>query len=145
LPSDAARIRQILAKKPSNVVHLGKLPFTDIQALLQAAAAFIMPNIQVPGDMEGFGLVCLEACMCGAPVFAADIDGIPAAIQHGKNGRLLPSGNAAAWVSALHDFLQHKKEPNEIIRASAYTKDHFSWDKMVKAYYSVFITLQKVG
>ncbi|MDR1601380.1 MAG: glycosyltransferase [Tannerella sp.] len=52
--------------------------------------AFLMPNIPVEGDMEGFGLVCLEASACGTLVFAADIDGIPDAVRNGKNGFLLP-------------------------------------------------------
>jgi hypothetical protein len=48
-----------------------------------------MPNIRVPGDAEGFGLVALEAVVCGTAVLAADLEGITEAIQHGKNGLLV--------------------------------------------------------
>jgi glycosyltransferase involved in cell wall biosynthesis len=72
------------------IKHLGRLPFEEIVTILKHADAFVMPNIKVDGDMEGFGLVCLEACLCGATVYASDIDGIPDAIHQGKNGFLLP-------------------------------------------------------
>lgn len=35
-----------------------------IQTLLHADL-FVMPNVPVEGDMEGFGLVALEASSCG--------------------------------------------------------------------------------
>jgi glycosyltransferase involved in cell wall biosynthesis len=141
LPSDQHTIRQLLAitKEKQNVMHLGRLPFSSIQQVLHAAHAFVMPNLPVYGDMEGFGLVCLEACLCGATVFAANIDGIPDAIHHQKNGYLLPADNAEIWAATLQRFLQQDTSHNT--EAIAYTKEHFSWDKMVKAYYEAFLSL----
>ncbi|KQS31016.1 glycosyltransferase family 4 protein [Dyadobacter sp. Leaf189] len=139
-PTDNAPLREVLSNPALNarVKHLGKLPTGHVQAILAASAAFIMPNIKVEGDMEGFGLVCLEAAIAGAPVFAADIDGIPDAIQDGKNGYLLPSGNAAAWAERLNEVIQSgPAKPNqEAFRL--YTEANFSWDRMVRRYYDLF-------
>ncbi len=137
-PTDEDRIRHLLAQPAvaEKVHHLGKLPFDDIRQILSAADAFVMPNIPIEGDMEGFGLVCLEACLCGATVLASRIDGITEAIQDGKNGVLLPPGDAEVWAKALHAQMEHPS--NAAVHTDAakrYTLDHFGWDKMAEAYW----------
>lgn len=135
-PSDERNLREIL-RKETGVTHLGHQPYAVIQALFQHSAAFLMPNIRVSGDMEGFGLVCLEASVNHALVLAAYIDGIPSAVRHRQNGILIESGNPDAWKSAIQKlndpFFSGLK--NDFTR---YTLHHYSWDKMVKAYLEVF-------
>jgi glycosyltransferase involved in cell wall biosynthesis len=135
-PSDQVNLREIL-KTEKGIRHLGHQPYTVIQALFQHSSAFLMPNIGVKGDMEGFGLVCLEASVNGALVLAADIDGIPSAIQHNKNGILIASGNPEAWIAQIqqlnsNDFTETKNA------FTKYSIEHYPWDKMVKAYYREF-------
>ena len=137
-PTDEATIRQLLERPElqGKVRHLGKLPFEDIRQILAAADAFVMPNIPIERDMEGFGLVCLEACLCGAAVFASRIDGITEAIHDGKNGVLLPAGDAEAWANALN--VQMENTSTSVVRtdaAKSYTLDHFGWDKMAGDYW----------
>jgi phosphatidylinositol alpha-1,6-mannosyltransferase len=137
--SDAASIRTLLANLhlSKSVKHLGRLPNEDKKMILQSCDAFIMPNIHVDGDMEGFGLVCLEASVAGAMVFAADIDGIPDAIQDGKNGFLLPSQDANVWAAKLNELVADRAIINQKREAfTAFTRANYSWDKMVKAYYN---------
>ncbi|MCF0050404.1 glycosyltransferase family 4 protein [Dyadobacter sp. LJ53] len=139
--SDAQAIRSLLKDPDFNqsVRHLGRLPAGDKKRLLQASAAFIMPNVHVDGDMEGFGLVCLEAAVEGALVFAADIDGIPDAIRHGKNGFLLPSQNAEAWAAKLNELAADSRLLGGQKQAFRdFTITHYSWDRMVKAYFEAF-------
>ncbi|WP_439583559.1 glycosyltransferase family 4 protein [Dyadobacter bucti] len=145
-PTDENTIRNMLLQDGHDpkVMHLGKLPFDDIERILHAANAFVMPNIRVEGDMEGFGLVCLEAALCGTTVFASEIDGITDAIQHHKNGILLPSKNAAAWVSALNDLIQNPSTyAAQAQDAKTYTLENFGWDKMADAYWKHFKMLRK--
>ncbi|MCC6279062.1 MAG: glycosyltransferase family 4 protein [Saprospiraceae bacterium] len=137
-PTDEAAIRQLLAapEVQGKVRHLGKLPFEDIRQILSTADAFLMPNIPIEGDMEGFGLVCLEACLCGATVFASRLDGITEAIHDGKNGILLPAGDAEAWASALNALLENPAAfSGQKEAAKHYTLEHFGWDKMAEAYW----------
>ena len=75
------------------------------EELLTGADLFLQPNIPVPGDIEGFGLVTVEAAMRGTPVVAAKLEGIPDAVVAGRTGILLPPADAAAWVSEITDLL----------------------------------------
>jgi phosphatidylinositol alpha-1,6-mannosyltransferase len=141
-PTDEVRLRSLLLQNP-NVKHLGRIPFEDVVQLFRAAHAFVMPNIKVFGDMEGFGLVCLEASICGIPVLAANIDGIPSAIHDQQNGILLPSANADAWSLALDHLIDHFPEfKQRALTWQSYTIEHFGWGQMVKNYFAHFAQLQ---
>jgi len=55
---------------------LGRISEAELAELYRRGQMFVMPNIVVPGDMEGFGVVMLEAGACGLPTLAADLEGI---------------------------------------------------------------------
>nr|WP_237488219.1 glycosyltransferase family 4 protein [Hufsiella ginkgonis] len=137
LPSDERPLQQLLAKRPyrHRVFRTGKLSREVIGNLLSVADAFVMPNIEVSGDMEGFGLVCLEASICGARVLASASGGIPDAISDGENGLLLPPGDADSWIRALNN-------PSDTLPGAAsriaFTRRQFSWEKMTKEYLEAF-------
>lgn len=142
-PTDEPKLRQLLSKPEirKRAKHLGRLPFDEILNILHHASAFIMPNIEIRGDMEGFGLVCLEAALCGTTVFASHTGGIPDAIKDRKNGYLLPAEQADLWITTLNEFLAH---PHPVDQSNAfinYTKRRYGWKKMVKAYYEAFLGL----
>jgi phosphatidylinositol alpha-1,6-mannosyltransferase len=84
---------------------LGRVADDVREELLTGADVFLQPNIPVPGDMEGFGLVTVEAAMRGTPVVAAELEGIQDAVVNSRTGILLPPGDAAAWVSGLTGLL----------------------------------------
>ena len=121
------------------VVRTGKLPFNEITEIMSVADAFVMPNIEVEGDMEGFGLVCLEAVLSGAKVFAAASGGIIDAIQSGKNGWLLTSGDHKEWIRKINSISSHDYESElPTYQRIKYTVENFSWKKMVKQYFECF-------
>ena len=80
---------------------LGPVNERQRELLLQGADLFVQPNIRVPGDMEGFGLVAAEAATRGLLVVASDLEGISEAVVEGVTGMLLPSGDAATWIAEL--------------------------------------------
>lgn len=84
-----------------SVVLLGRVSDEMKQHLLASADLLVQPNIPVEGDMEGFGLVVLEAAASGLPVVAARLEGLEDAVQEGRTGWLLPPGDAAAWRTTL--------------------------------------------
>lgn len=103
---DMAPLRQAVARLglERRVLLLGLLDDADRETVMRGADLFVQPNIPVPGDMEGFGLVVVEAAMRGEPVLAAALEGILDAVVDGSTGMLVPSGDIDAWVSTLTEL-----------------------------------------
>jgi len=141
-PTDQAALRKLLPQYGDRVRHLGKLPLKDLKIVLQQASAFLMPNIPVNGDMEGFGLVCLEASLAGSLVVASDLEGITNAIHHQKNGILLPACDSACWAAKLQSVLDrprfYKKQAKKF---QQYSQQHYSWERMASEYMHLFESL----
>jgi len=134
-PNDAESLIKA-AEHNKNIILAGKVSDELKHTIIGSATCMLMPNIQDDGDMEGFGLVALEASIQGKTVLAAGIEGITDAVHDGKNGYLLPSGNAEAWAQKIMLIAEnnHLFDPN----IKKYTIDHFSWEKMVTGYRKVF-------
>lgn len=71
--------------------------------VLRNATLLIMPNIPVAGDMEGFGVACIEAASIGIPVVAARLEGVTdAVIEHETGLFFTPLDAADAASVTLH-------------------------------------------
>ena len=72
------------------VKFLGQLPQEDLIAYYQLCDVFIMPSRQLPnGDVEGFGIVFIEANLFGKPVIGGRSGGIPEAVLDDQTGVLV--------------------------------------------------------
>ncbi len=100
---EAEPIRAAAAR--AGVAHrvrlLGRVDDDDRELLMRGADLFVQPNVPVAGDMEGFGLVVIEAVLRGTPVVGAALEGILDAIVDGKTGILVRAADADAWVDTL--------------------------------------------
>lgn len=135
--SDSAAIVDA-ARRDDRIVQLGKLPFGQLMGTLALADIFVMPNIDVPGDAEGFGLVALEASLRQTAVLAADLEGITSAIHDGGNGQLIKPEDPQAWADAILGALGRDDLDQVGESGAEYTMDHFGWQHMVGGYYKVF-------
>jgi phosphatidylinositol alpha-1,6-mannosyltransferase len=98
-----------------------------------------MPNIPVPGDMEGFGLTALEASVNRTVVVASCLEGITDAIVDGENGILLEPLKKDLWVAKIEELLDPNTSLKELANEfQSYTVAHYSWDRMVKRYMDLF-------
>lgn len=91
--------------------------FTDdcvMLELLQASDIFVMPNKTVDGDLEGFGLVFLEANACRLPVIGGRSGGVVDAIEDGVSGYLIDPGVVSDIVKKLNFFILNKAEIKRI-------------------------------
>jgi phosphatidylinositol alpha-1,6-mannosyltransferase len=110
---------------------LGRVTESMLAALYRGADLFIMPNIPVAGDMEGFGVVMLEAGLSGLPVLASDLEGIRDVVHPGQNGSLLPSSQPEPWIAAVADARESlAAREKAAARARSFTLDHFGWDSI---------------
>lgn len=135
------RISKLIQRRQLNhrVVMLGYVTNKQLSVLYNKADIFIQPNINVRDDIEGFGLVLLEAGLCQRVVVAAQTEGMTDVIQSGKNGFLVPSGDAQAWIATLRDIIQHPAQYKPVsAQARLYILQTFSWTKATTAYFRVF-------
>jgi phosphatidylinositol alpha-1,6-mannosyltransferase len=132
---DAAIARHGLADR---VRLLGAVSDEDLESVYQGADLFVMPNVPVPGDMEGFGLVLVEAGLCGLPVVASGIEGIADVVTEGENGHLVASGDAAGFADAI---MRYHHKPSELSaashRARAHTVEKFGWEAVTDRYIEI--------
>ena len=136
--SDTKNIQELLKTTP-NIYHLGGVPYNDLMQVFSLADLFVMPNIHVEGDEEGFGLVALEASIRGTYVLASNMEGITEAVIDGKNGSLMPPEDAEAWANKIEELLNNKPRLETMAReGQAFTDENFCWDKMVLGYKAVF-------
>ena len=105
--SDRPRLEAMAAKLgvTEAVTFLGRVPEQDLNACLSAADVFVMPARSEPPDVEGFGLVFLEANACARPVVGARDGGVVDAIEPGVTGELVPPGDPAALSEVLIELL----------------------------------------
>ncbi len=87
--------------------------------LLKNANVFVMaPTIRSGGaDIEGLGLVYLEAAACGLPVVASNTGGVSDAVIDGQTGLLVDPNNLLALVEALEKILLNPDQAKNYGRA----------------------------
>ncbi len=118
---------------------LGKVSEDDLRILYNLADLFVMPNIPVVGDLEGFGIVALEAASCELPVVASDLEGIPEALAGGEAGILVPARDGKKFERAILAFLNNGLSCREYgKKARRAVLSDFLWDKVIRGYLSVF-------
>lgn len=118
---------------------LGKVPEEMLRTLYRGGDLFVMPNIHVPGDIEGFGVVMLEAGLCGLPVIAADLEGISDVIREGENGHLVPSRDAAGFARAVLRYRGGREALAAAARSAArFTARTYAWAAVAEQFVEVF-------
>jgi phosphatidylinositol alpha-1,6-mannosyltransferase len=131
-------------KLDKHVLHFKKVDEILLWSFYRIADIFVMPNIRVEGDMEGFGIVALEAGLAGLPVVASNLEGIKDAIKHGENGYLIDAGNSEEFVSAIIDLIEDpSKRENMGKKARKFVVSHFNWDDIAKRYLREFESIIK--
>jgi phosphatidylinositol alpha-1,6-mannosyltransferase len=111
-------------------VHaLGLVPEEKLAGLYCGSDLFVMPNIPVSGDMEGFGVVMLEAGLCGLPSIAARVEGIEDVIAEGVNGYAVAALDAAGFAERINLHAKDRAALDALSRsARAHTLNTYSWD-----------------
>jgi phosphatidylinositol alpha-1,6-mannosyltransferase len=91
------------------VTFVGRVPYAQLPAYFRCGDVFAMPSRSrmVGLEVEGLGIVYLEASGCGLPVIAGNSGGAPDAVVDGVTGIVVDGRNtneiAAAIVRVLSD------------------------------------------
>jgi phosphatidylinositol alpha-1,6-mannosyltransferase len=111
------------------VVFLGRVPDAAMADCMTAADVFCMPARSEVPDVEGFGLVFLEAGACETAVVGARAGGVPDAIVHGETGLLVEPSDADGLATALADLLGDEERRRAMGKAArARIEAQCTWD-----------------
>lgn len=106
---DRARLEALVAELGvgEHVRWLGTVGEASLPALYAAGDLFVLASRSIPGegDVEGFGLVLLEAQACGTPVVATRSGGMPDALRHGVTGELMSDDQPETIAKVLGQLL----------------------------------------
>lgn len=97
---ELAHLRSLAGGLP--VTFPGAVAHSDVPALLEGKDVFVLPcQVGSDGDRDGIPVVLMEAMARGICAVSGDLPTIRELIFDGRNGRLVPPGNAAALAACL--------------------------------------------
>ncbi len=121
---------------------LGRVSERDLELLYAGSDLFVMPNVPVAGDMEGFGVVMLEAGLSGLPTIASRLEGITDVIDEGRNGHLVSSGDAWGFSEAIMQYYRNGDRLADARRlADQHVRRRFGWAAVADQYVDVLAGL----
>ena len=102
------RLRSLSGRTPGRVIFAGRVPDHQAPAYYAAADVFALPveDRWFGLDVEGLGVVLLEAAACGTPCVTGRSGGTPEAVIHGVTGLVTDAGRHDDLVEALVRILE---------------------------------------
>ncbi|CAN0321939.1 unnamed protein product, partial [Phaeothamnion confervicola] len=113
----------------AQVRFLGSVAPEQLEGLYSAADLFVHPNREVDGDIEGFGMVFLEASACSVPVVGGNSGGTPDAVQDGISGFLVDPDDVADLTRAILRLLEDAALRRGAGAAGPAWARQFTWEK----------------
>ena len=119
-----------------SIYLLGRVSDRTRNLLYHAADMFIMPNLELGDDVEGFGIAAIEAGSCGLPVVASNLQGLRDAVIKGRTGYLVRPGECQGFIDRITSMNLQKQSIQAIVNAN------FSWANICKQYYDVITKIK---
>jgi phosphatidylinositol alpha-1,6-mannosyltransferase len=114
------------------VVMHGELPSNDLVTAYQQCDLFVLPNREVDGDIEGFGIVLLEAQACGIPVIAGASGGTSETMDPPNTGLLIDCAESTSLANVVSQLLLDMETRRVMGHAARqWAADHFDWNVLV--------------
>jgi phosphatidylinositol alpha-1,6-mannosyltransferase len=117
----------------------GEVGDDELIKLYRSCDVVVLPALALADDVEGFGMVLLEAGAAGKPVIATKVGGIPDAVDDGRTGILVNAGDYRELSKSVLELLadaNRRQTMGELSRRRMQTE--FSWETVVESYESVF-------
>lgn len=126
--ADRERLEGLARPHGDSVRFVGSVDEAALAGWYHACDLFVMPARSEPPDVEGFGLVFLEAGACGKPVIGARAGGVVDAIDDEQTGLLVPPDDAVALSEAMIRILGDADFALRLGRAGRARAEASSWD-----------------
>ena len=142
---DLERVKKAVNDKKlgARVFFLGFVDDAEKKLLFNTCDLFIMPNIQVKGDREGFGITVIEAASCELVPVVADLEGLRDAVKDRENGIRLSSKDSKKFVETIKYLMDNPDERVKLgKKARKYVQENFDWSVIGKRYLEEFRKLE---
>jgi len=116
-----------------HVTFMGECNDADLAACYQQCDLFVLPNRQVGQDIEGFGMVLLEAQACGKPVIAGASGGTAETMNIPQTGRVVDCSTPAKVGALVAEWLADGPARLRMGQAArAWTVERFDWSRLAR-------------
>jgi glycosyltransferase involved in cell wall biosynthesis len=120
---------------PEHWEFLGVLGQEQMPAFFAACDVLVVPSLN---STESFGLVQVEAMLCGTPSIASNLPGVRQPPKMTGMGEVVPIGDAAALAEAIIRIIQ---QPGDYAQPRRLIEDTFSLERTVSGYEALFEAL----
>ena len=116
-----------------HVLFMGKISDEMLKQSYQQADVFVLANRQIGTDIEGFGMVLLEAQACGTPVVAGASGGTAETMKPGETGYVVPCEEPHELAKTLIEMLTNPARLEHMGRAAReWVVNRFEWDSLAQ-------------
>lgn len=119
----------MIEKYSDRVMLVGHLKFDDLVTFYNMIDVLVLPSVD---PLEAFGMVQVEAMLCGTPVVASDMPGVREVIRKTGFGRLVNKRDPRDIADKIADLLEHPIVIDENRLAC------FNYDRVLDHYEDVF-------
>lgn len=132
LKSSYGTIQRVLAAITSTgmnerVVMMGAVDDSTLAQAYRESDLLIFPVRDIPGDVEGFGMVAVEAAAHGLPTVAFATGGVPDAVREGVSGYLVRAGDYACFAETILRHFETQARPLWEKKCIGFASE-FSWE-----------------
>ena len=121
----------VVNKIENHVSFIGRVQYAELPRFICAGDVFAMPSrSRFAGlEVEGLGIVYLEASACGLPVVAGNSGGAPDAVVEGVTGLVVDGTNNTQIADAIITLLTNPQKCKEMGNAGqAWIKENWRWE-----------------
>jgi glycosyltransferase involved in cell wall biosynthesis len=122
------------------VTFTGRISDQELQKHYNQCSFIVLPAVyDAKGDIEGLGVVLLEAMSYAKPAIASNAGGITDIVVNGENGFLVPPGDVRALAQAMERLSRNDTEREQMGQCAKQVVDEkFSWDRITDELISVY-------
>jgi glycosyltransferase involved in cell wall biosynthesis len=131
------KLQPLLDQYRDRYQHVGTLDMAGMAVFFKCCDVHVLPSIN---NTETFGLVQIEAALCGTPTVASALPGVRMPTQMTGMGRTFPPRDSQALAEAICDVLANRAN---YIRPRGPIAEQFSPEMTAKRYEELFESLRK--
>lgn len=122
----------------NNVTFLGFVSEDYKYSLYKSTDISVFPSLYEP-----FGIVLLEAMVCGKAVVASNVGGIPSIVDNGNTGLLFESGNSQELAQKIILLLEDKNLRERLGENGLKKAQQFKWENIAIKTFDLYKYLNK--